>query len=231
MFLILINAEPGRSQYPGVKGRYTTMAFDIYQTITDKIISMMEQGQIPWHKPWVSRNEWAVSHNDGHRYSFLNQMLLDGMGGEWLTFKQAQAEGGRVKKGEKAHMVVFFKMFDKKDEDGKVVIGDDGKPEKIPFLQYSSVFEVSQCEGISRKYTKPAETMFPGADLQPDEKADKVVADYVQRSGVTLKVQESSEAYYMPATDTVVVPCIQQYTEVGEYYSTMFHELTHSTGH
>ena len=76
---------------------------DLYQEITDRIISELEQGSIPWAKPWISSGA-AISHSSGQPYSLLNQMLL-GKAGEYLTFKQVQAEGGKVKKGAKAKMV------------------------------------------------------------------------------------------------------------------------------
>ena len=67
--------------------------------------------------------------------------------------------------------------------------------------------------------------------MQPDERAEKILQDYVDRSGVTLKKQQSNRAYYSPATDTIVLPEISQFTEKAEYYSTAFHEAVHSTGH
>ena len=84
---------------------------DIYQTITDRMISEMEAGVIPWKKPWMAAGK-AISHTTGKPYSLLNQMLL-GRAGEWLTFKQVQQEKGYVRKGEKASMVVFWTWLDK----------------------------------------------------------------------------------------------------------------------
>jgi len=86
---------------------------DIYAEITNRIISEMETGLIPWQKPWVSRGG-CVSYATGKPYSLLNQMLL-GRPGEYATFKQIQQAGGYVRKGEKAHMVVFWKWLEQKD--------------------------------------------------------------------------------------------------------------------
>ena len=88
---------------------------DIYGEITNRIISEMEQGIIPWKKPWIASGA-AISHTTGKRYSLLNQMLL-GKPGEYITFKQAQQEGGHVRKGAKAKMVVFWKFLQVTDED------------------------------------------------------------------------------------------------------------------
>ena len=78
---------------------------DIYAAVTDRIIAQLEAGQIPWHKPWVASGQ-AISRSTGKPYSLLNQLLL-GQPGEYVTFKQAQQEGGHFKKGERASMVVF----------------------------------------------------------------------------------------------------------------------------
>ena len=88
---------------------------DIYAAVTDRIIAQMEQGVIPWLKPWRTNGK-AVSHATGKPYSLLNQMLL-GRPGEYLTFKQCQTAGGRVKKGEKSNMVVFWKWIEQEDEE------------------------------------------------------------------------------------------------------------------
>ena len=190
---------------------------DIYATITDRMIAEMESGIIPWRKPWMASGS-AISHITGKPYSLLNQMLL-GRAGEYLTFKQVQQEGGYVRKGERAKMVVFWRWIDKEDE-------KTGEITQVPFLKYYNVFHIDQCEGISAKY---AQKLTETADA--DETAENIIADYVRREGVVIKNQEGNQAYYQPATDTVVLPLMNQFGETAEYYSTAFHELTHSTGH
>ena len=117
---------------------------DIYAEITARIINEMEKGMIPWEKPWIARGG-AISHATGKRYSLLNQMLL-GRAGEYLTFKQVQQEGGRVRKGEKASMVVFWKFIEQEDEETR-------EKKQVPFLRYYSVFHLDQCEGLTAKYS------------------------------------------------------------------------------
>ena len=141
--------------------------------------------------------------------------------GEYVTFKQAIEEGHPVRKGEKASMVFFFKFIDGEDN-------ETGEVKKIPLLKYYSVFHISQCEGMKPRFAA-SESFHSG--LQTDERAEKILQDYVDRSGVTLKKQQSNRAYYSPATDTMVLPEISQFTEKAEYYSTAFHEAVHSTGH
>ena len=191
--------------------------FDIYQAITDRIISEMEKGTIPWLKPWISSGA-AISHSSGKPYSLLNQMLL-GRPGEYLTFKQVQEEGGKVKKGERASMVVFWKWIEEKDPETEEV-------KQIPFLRYYNVFHIDQCEGLTAKHTES----LPEA-AEPDAAAEAIIAAYCSKSGVQLNHQEGDRAYYTPSTDSITLPARQQFKETAEYYSTVFHELTHSTGH
>jgi len=190
---------------------------DIYKEITDRIIAQMENGIIPWHKPWVAAGN-CVSHATGKPYSLLNQMML-GKAGEYVTFKQCQQEGGKVRKGEKASMVVFWKWVEQEDE-------ETGEVKPVPFLRYYNVFHIDQCEGLTAKY----ETPMP-ATANADEKADAIIAAYVQQSGVKLIHRAGDRAFYTPSADSVTLPLLEQFSQTAEYYSTAFHELTHSTGH
>ena len=192
---------------------------DIYAAVTDRIIAQMEQGQIPWSKPWCS-NAKAVSHVTGKPYSLLNQMLL-GRPGEYLTFRQCQEAGGKVKKGEKSSLVVFWKWIEQVDE-------ETGETKEVPFLRYYNLFHIDQCEGITAKYS--AENALPdGASTV--EHAQEIIYDYLRREGVKLSHSKGNRAFYRPSTDEVVLPIRKQFVSTAEYYSTVFHELTHSTGH
>ena len=190
---------------------------DIYATITDRMIAEMEQGIIPWKKPWMASG-LAVSHTTGKPYSLLNQMLL-GRAGEYLTFKQVQTEGGYVRKGEKASLVVFWKFIEQEDE-------ETGEIKQVPFLRYYNVFHVDQCENIRAKYTRELTE-----SANPDAAADALISGYADREGVTIENQEGNSAFYAPALDKIVLPLMKQFTDTAEYYSTAFHEMVHSTGH
>lgn len=85
---------------------------DIYSSITERIISALEQGTVPWHKPWVGGCSGCISYSSGKPYSLLNHLLLGGVSGEYITFKQAQLAGGYVRKGERSKIVVFWKPFE-----------------------------------------------------------------------------------------------------------------------
>lgn len=193
--------------------------FDIYAAVTDRIIAQMERGIIPWNKPWIACGCQAVSHVSGKPYSLLNQMML-GKAGEYLTFKQVQAEGGKVKKGEKSSMVVFWKWIEHKDEETEEV-------KKIPFLRYFNVFHIDQCEGIEAKWAGEPLNEHASAD----EAAEQIMADYLSRSGVKLTNESGDRAYYQPSTDCITLPLREQFAQTAEYYGTAFHEMVHSTGH
>lgn len=195
------------------------MKNNVYQIVTDRIIEQLEQGVIPWHKPWTGVRNKAFNRVSRKPYSLLNQMLLK-HDGEYASFKQWTDLGGKIRKGEKAEIIVFWKMLEVEEEN------KDGELEKkvIPYLRYISVFHISQVDGV-----KPLETPFH--EVEPIADADKIIIDYITREAINFNEQASNEAYYSPNRDTVVVPMKEQYQHINEYYSTTFHELIHSTGH
>ena len=190
---------------------------DIYKEVSDRIIAQLENGVIPWQKPWIACGN-AISHTTGKSYSLLNQMLL-GKPGEYLTFAQCQKEGGKVKKGEKSSMVVFWKFIEQEDE-------ETHEKKQVPFLRYFNVFHIDQCEGLKAKHQKE----LPNT-ANADEAADAIIHGYCERSGVKLQHQGGDRAFYSPSSDSITLPLLAQFAETAEYYSTAFHELIHSTGH
>ena len=194
---------------------------DTYTLVTERIIAELESGTVPWHKSWTCAQP-AISHTTGKAYSLLNQLLLGGRGGEYITFQQAQKEGGRVKKGEKSNIVVFWKWLTVEDE-------DTGEEKDVPFLRYFNVFHIDQCEGIAARFRASESPVLTPATA--NGAAESIIHDYIAASGIKFVRRESSEAFYQPVTDTVVLPLIKQFGDTAEYYSTAFHELTHSTGH
>jgi antirestriction protein ArdC len=134
----------------------------------------------------------------------------------WLTFRQAQELGGHVRKGEKACPVVFWKWLD---------VERDGEKERVPFLRYYGVFNVAQCEGIEAHV--PSGT---GASREhsPVETAERIVQGMPKRPEVKHGL---AQAFYSPAGDFVGIPAPEQFRSREDYYSVLFHELTHSTGH
>ena len=196
---------------------------DIYTEVTARIMTALENGVAPWAKPWEGGDTFsAISHATGKAYSFMNQLLL-GRPGEYLTFKQVKDAGGKVKLGSKAKMVVFWKWIEKRE--------DPADPEKVtssvPFLRYFNVFHIDDTEGIAPKWGKKGKRF----ETSPIEAGEKVFSDYVTREGITVKIGDSAEAFYRPSEDMIRLPGLDQFADASEYYSTAFHEATHSTGH
>lgn len=196
------------------------MAFDIYAAVTDRIIQQMENGVLPWSKPWGGMMGGAISGSTGKPYSLLNQMLLS-KPGAYYTFNQIQKKGGSIRKGEKAQLVVFWKQIPVKEQDTQT---GEIKTTIVPMLRYYNVFHIDQCEGITQSATEPE-------PMQTSPEAESIINDYIQRSGVELIHQISDEAYYSPSRDRVVLPMPEQFKSMEERFSTAFHELAHSTGH
>lgn len=196
--------------------------------VTDRIIEQMQNGIIPWHKPWHmagNAEEMAINYVTRRPYSLVNQWLLLEPG-EYLTFKQVTALGGKVKKGSKSRFVVFFTKVAYTVKNERT--GED-EERSYPLLRYYNVFRLADCEGIQSKIEKPEAGAV--VELPLCDEADAAIIDYVF-SQPTLSFQNdkpSDRAYYSPADDKVVVPMRSQFDEMAEYYSTAFHELTHST--
>ena len=193
--------------------------------VTDRVMEQMKNGIIPWHRPW-SGTAGTINYVTRKPYSLLNQMIL-GREGEWITYNQLKQLGGSIKKGAKAGMVVFYTPFSYLKEEVKADGTKEQVTKTIPVLKYYNVFHISDCKGIESKL----EAGKPAPSLEPIEQAEAIVNGYVGREqGLTFKNDEpSNRACYCPSSDTVVVPMLSQYAEVEEYYSTTFHELTHST--
>ena len=197
------------------------MSTSVNEIVTNRIIEELEKGNIPWQRPWSTAGRYAMSHSTKKPYSLLNQMLL--RPGEYLTFEECKREGGKVKKGEKGNFVVSWAKIKKVETDEE---GNE-RTTIIPRLKYYYVFEVSQCEGIERNCTEEPKTY----GNTPVESADNIITAYINRETVTFTATDSNRAYYSPSEDAVVVPDLKYFEAVEEYYSTSFHELTHSTMH
>ena len=200
---------------------------ELYQKVTDRILEIMSQGRIPWNRPWTGvAEDGAISYVTRQPYSFLNQILV-GEPGEYLTMAQVKKLGGHVKKGAKARIIVFYKnrlVTDTDEDSGEETL------RTVPYLEYFHVFNLNQTEGIASKLKeKPAP---PTA--RPDALAEEIISKYLQSADhpAFQNDQPSNRAFYNLTKDLVVVPMLKQYAakNAGEYYSTTFHELVHSTG-
>ncbi len=194
------------------------MAKSVYEMVTERIISQLEKGIIPWRKPWTGIRSGAYNRISKKSYSLLNQMLLKHEG-EYATYNQWESLGGHVRKGEKSEIVVFWKIqpIEETKEDGTK------ETKQVPILRYFNVFHISQVEGV-----EPL-TKDDLKSIEPIEKAESVLHDYWSREGIEVKHIGGDEAYYSPSRDLIRLPLFDQFTDANEYYSTAFHESIHST--
>lgn len=184
----------------------------IYEMVTQTIIEKLERGVVPWRKPF--KNGIAVNWKTQKPYRGINTMLLDG--GEYATFKQIKEVGGKVKKGEKSQIIVFWKWLEIEDKETK-------EEKQVPFLRYYRVFEIgSQVEGMEPK--RDYETF----DHDPITEAEKIKENYINAPTYSFV---RGGAWYKPFLDVVNVPPMKDFESVHEFYSTLFHEMVHSTGH
>ena len=194
------------------------MGKSVYEMVTDRIINQLEQGVIPWQKPWTGIRSGAYNRISKKSYSLLNQMLLQ-FDGEYATFKQWESLGGHVRKGEKSEIVVFWKIqpVEETKEDGTKEV------KQIPLLRYFNVFHISQVDGVEPLSKDELN------DIEPIEKAENILHDYWNRENITVEHIAGDRAYYSPSLDMIHLPLFEQFTDANEYYSTAFHESVHST--
>lgn len=200
--------------------RQTNSACPVHQIITDRIIELLKKGTVPWQKPWQGGEQLPRNLVSKKPYRGVNVFLLHAMSYEspyWLTYKQAQELGGNVKHGEHATPVVFWKWLDKTDDDGNV--------KQVPMLRYYSVFNASQCEGIEKHLPATSTTT---AQHNPIPEAEAIVANMPKRPDIR---HGQGRAYYSPGLDFVGMPVKESFKSSEGYFDTLFHELTHSTGH
>jgi antirestriction protein ArdC len=198
--------------------------------VTERIIELLEQGTVPWRNPYTAKVGFPRNFDTGKAYRGINVFLLASMryaSPWWVTFKQAQALGGHVRKGEKGAMVIKYGTFQPKDDDGQEQERDDenGSRER-GYLKAYTVFHASQVEGI--EFPEP-ETPPQTTEAQRIESAEAIVQGMPHRP--TLNIGRKAVACYSPRTDTVEMPKPEHFTSMNEYYLALFHELTHSTGH
>jgi antirestriction protein ArdC len=196
----------------------------IYEEVTSRILKSLENGQIPWRKTWSSGLPKSLA--SGQEYRGVNILVLgcsEFTSRYWVTYRQAQRLGGHVCKGERAMPVVYWK-WRTPEELAKLTekTGQENPAPCVPFV--SAVFNLEQVEGIAapadeiqhrpNRRLEVAELML---DVMPDK--PKIV------HAIT------AEPAYSPRLDRITMPHLSQFVSADEYFSTLFHELTHSVGH
>ena len=194
--------------------------FDIYEVVTQKIIERLEEGVVPWHKPWKSAGGMPRNMVSNRPYNGINFWLLLAMkfgSPFYMTFEQVKAMNGNVKSGEKSTMVVFWKILESEEK---------GVVKKTPYLRYYRVFNLTQTEGIDPQKI-PDNDAFDH-DFNAIGAADRIINDWNDCPKIEW---DADSAYYSPMQDMVCMPNQRSFFKDEQCYSTLFHELVHSTGH
>lgn len=190
---------------------------NVYEVITERIISRLEKHEIPWRKTWSSAG-FPRNYLTNRQYRGINIFLLhcsNFSSPYWLTWKQLNRLGGHVNNGESASPVVFWKQWEVEDK-------QTGELKDIPLLRYYAVYNADQIEGID--FPCPAEKEF---SFSPIESGEKIIAEMPNKP----IMREGNNACYVPSQDAVYMPRKERFELPQHYYSTAFHELIHSTGH
>ena len=197
----------------------TTPPIDVYQTITDRIIEQLEKQIVPWRKPWTEAGH-PQNLLTKRPYTGINTWLLASLGysqNYFLTWKQLKAVGGSVKKGENGTMVVFWKRLPKERP-------DDEQEKVKSILRYYYVFNIAQCDHLPEVFTIP----YPPYTISQISACDEIIE--LMPNCPAIKHGKQA-AFYDPLKDYINMPKQGSFATSESYYSTLFHELVHSTGH
>ncbi|MCI5083742.1 MAG: zincin-like metallopeptidase domain-containing protein [Saprospiraceae bacterium] len=213
--------------------KQNTTKKDLYEEVTNKMIALLEQGVAPWKCTW---NKYGMARNYASKrtYSGINAILMNFTPHPipyFLSFKQAKQLGGKVKKGATSEKVYFYKTLFK-DESGQYVNhtkaqalnGMGEEVQTIPVLRCYSVFNIQDIEGI--------EFDIPEVELKDHQIIENYEAIFNNMPNAPQFVFENADrACYNPISDKLNMPDIKQFETVEDYYCTLFHEMTHATGH
>ena len=209
---------------------------DVYQIVTDQILKALDEGTVPWRKPWRGGSAGRPKSLATRKpYNGINVWLLSmsaqANGYEspyWVTYKKAQDLGGQVRKGEKSTVAVFWKRIEKENTT------DSGKIEKSEFwmLRYYRIFNLDQCDNLDPdKLPIDAVPEIDETELvfEPIAACESIVDNMPNRPPI--EHSGDPRAYYKPSVDKVHMPNKEKFESEPMYYSVLFHELSHSTGH
>lgn len=206
---------------------------NLYQQITDRIIADLEAGRIPWAQPWATTNAAiGVPHNavSERRYSGINVLTLwDAVithgfrSHAFLTFRQAVALGGSVRRGEHGIGIIYTRRFVPREERRCPDLEGREASDGIAFLKHFTVFSVDQCDGLPEHLTQ-SPPPIPDGLIMPQAEA------LIAATGAEFRIGGPS-AFYSPAHDYVAVPRPNDFFEPVNWHRTAFHELGHWTGH
>jgi antirestriction protein ArdC len=203
---------------------------DTYAIVTEKIINLLEQGIVPWRRPWAStglpRN--LVSKKP---YRGVNLFLLSAtkyVSPFWLTMKQANELGGSVRKGEHSQIVVFWKVDQIASPETETDPDNDEADEKSRrrfVLRYYRLFNLEQCELPQAVIDKLPKVETHQHD--PIEAAERIIAGMPNPPEIQYA---GSKAFYSPVTDRITLPPRELFISAAEHFATLAHEMSHAAG-
>jgi antirestriction protein ArdC len=201
----------------------------VYEVITGQIVEQLERGVVPWARPWKVDGLAPSNLVSRRPYRGINVFLLGFRAAStpwWLTFRQAKALGGSVRAGERSTPVIFWRWVDRTERGiDETSSGSERRRERLPVLRYYSVFNLDQTEGIDLAKVPAVD---PSA-IDDVPTAEEIVARFPDPPAIEHLAQP--RAFYRPSTDSVTMPPRSAFERTEGYYSTLFHELTHATGH
>ena len=205
--------------------------FDVYEEVTNQIIDALEQGVKPWECPWQTNAAALPLRVTGDSYRGINTILLSLKAWSqgyrnpvWMTFKQAKDLGGMVRKGEKSSLVVKYGTFETKEDAPE----GDAEAKTRGYLKAYRVFNMQQIDGLEDQFPTPEEAA-PLA-TRPIEQLSHIAANMIENMGVGYE-EGGDRACYIPSKDHVHMPEVSKFNAAELFYSTLFHELSHATGH
>jgi len=206
---------------------------DTYAIVSQTILNALEQGVVPWRRPWKREDSLPRSLATKKVYRGGNLMLLMAVSflreyssPWWGTYKQFKNMDALVRKGEKGIPVSYFKFIEKQDEDDP-----EADPYYVPLHRYYTVFNAEQVDGLAPDALPKIDKRGTlGDQFEPIELAETVATNYVINTGVGF-THGGAKAAYSPNLDKVQMPPQETFFSVSGYYSTLFHEFGHSTGH
>ncbi|MDG1433477.1 MAG: zincin-like metallopeptidase domain-containing protein [Saprospiraceae bacterium] len=200
------------------------MKKSVFEIATERMVTLLESSTNPWRKTWSTSTTLSpMNYTTKRKYSGINFFLLSMLENPYfMTYKQIIQRGGHVKKGAKTE-VVFYWLWTYYDTNGKITKYENEAVKKIPSLRYYRVFNAPDIEGIEFKYPEPPQ-------LKPNEKYNNC-EQLIESTGATIDHINMNQPYYNFVKDFINMPTIGSFDNSDFYYSTLFHELGHWTGH
>lgn len=214
------------------RGRRTTnqkaQKIDVYQRVTDTFIAELEKGVVPWRQSWKARP--PVSMTTNRPYQGINTMLLtlrtlerNYRSQHWGTYRTISDLGGQVRTGERSSYIVKWNVIERTETDAHGNV----RRVTIPFARTYAVFNADQADGLPDRYYTVGEDVDP---MEREAAAEECLARYVEQGGPSFR-WGTLQPCYSPAADRISCPVAEDFTSPEAFYTTVFHEVAHSTGH